>query len=102
MTTTDASLELAIGRILKIGVVASSVTLAAGLLVTTAHGPVRLAHDLLTTGIVVLLATPAARVVVSVVDYARERDWTFVGLTVIVLLELVASVVAAILGLPGP
>ncbi len=32
---------------------------------------------LLHAGIVMLLATPVARVVVSIVGYIRERDWTF-------------------------
>ena len=54
-----------------------------------------LAGSLLSTGLLLLLATPVARVVVSVIDYARERDWLFVTLTVIVLLELAASVLVS-------
>ena len=50
---------------------------------------------MLTTAIVILLATPAARVVISVVEYVRERDWLFVALTLIVLLTLAGSVVVA-------
>jgi uncharacterized membrane protein len=49
----------------------------------------------LTTGLVILLATPAARVMVSAVSYARERDWLFVALTLTVLAELIASSIAA-------
>jgi uncharacterized membrane protein len=59
------------------------------------HRPAEL---LLTIGLMLLLATPVARVVVSVVDYARERNWVFFGLTVIVLVELAASVLYAIYG----
>ena len=59
---------------------------------------VELAPPLLRTGLIILLATPIARVTVSAVDYARERDWLFVALTLIVLLELAASVVAAVYG----
>jgi uncharacterized membrane protein len=55
------------------------------------------AQLLLTTGLIILLATPPARVVVSVIEYIRERDWTFVVLTVIVLLALAGSVAAAYL-----
>jgi uncharacterized membrane protein len=40
--------------------------------------------------------TPVARVVVSLVQYAGARDWTFVTLTAIVLVELMASAVAAL------
>jgi hypothetical protein len=39
---------------------------------------------------------PVARVVVSIVGYIRARDWTFATLTAIVLLELLASAVAAL------
>jgi uncharacterized membrane protein len=44
----------------------------------------------------VLLATPVARVLVSVVEYSMVRDWPFVTLTVIVLIELMASALAAL------
>jgi len=49
----------------------------------------------LTTAIAILLATPAARVVISVAEYARERDWLFVALTSIVLLTLAGSIAVA-------
>jgi uncharacterized membrane protein len=92
------SLELAIGRVLRVGVAASSVCLAAGLLLTLAGRDGRVAQVVLTSGLVILLATPAARVVVSVVEYAKERDWLFVALTLTVLLALVGSVVLAFWG----
>jgi uncharacterized membrane protein len=41
------------------------------------------------------MATPVARVVVSLGEYIRERDWLFVALTTIVLLTLAGSVAAA-------
>lgn len=88
-------LERRIGLVLGAGVMTSSVCLAAGLLLAFAReGGV--AGILLHTGIIVLLATPVARVVVSIAQYARERDWTFTALTVIVLLELLASAAAAL------
>jgi uncharacterized membrane protein len=37
---------------------------------------------------VVLMATPILRVVVSVVEYVRMRDWFFAATTIIVLTEL--------------
>ena len=90
-----SALELAIGRVLRLGVGASSVLLAAGLLLALIHEADRVAPIVLTTAIVILLATPAARVVISVVEYVRERDWLFVALTLIVLLTLAGSVVVA-------
>ncbi len=92
------SLELAIGRVLRVGIVASSVCLAAGLVLTLAGQGGGVAYVILTSGLVILLATPTARVVVSVVEYARERDWLFVALTLTVLLALVGSVVLAFWG----
>ncbi len=88
-------LEITIGRVLRLGVRASSVLLAAGLLMTLLDKGNRIAPVLLTAATVILLATPVARVVISVVEYVRERDWLFVTLTVIVLLTLAGSVAVA-------
>jgi uncharacterized membrane protein len=88
-------LERLIGIVLRAGVVISSACLAVGLLLDLAIGGA-LAAGLLNAGIVVLLATPLARVVVSTAQYVKQRDWRFAALTFIVLLELVASAVAAL------
>ncbi|HXD21009.1 MAG TPA: DUF1634 domain-containing protein [Vicinamibacterales bacterium] len=90
-------LEHAIGVVLRVGTVASSSLLAAGLVLALAGYRDAVARALLEVGLVILLATPATRVVVSVVEYVRERDWTFVVLTLVVLLALGASVAAAYL-----
>ena len=95
------SIELVVGRVLWIGTMASSICLGAGLVVALVNGDSGLSRWLLDVGLVILLATPAARVAVSIVDYARERDWLFSMLTLIVLLELAASVVAAVYGAVG-
>jgi len=87
-------LERTIGLVLRVGVTVSSVALAAGLILSLLGAPG--AQLLLTGGILTLLVTPVARVVVSIVEYAAERDWTFVMLTAIVLVELLASAVAAL------
>jgi uncharacterized membrane protein len=90
-------LEHAVGIVLRAGVTASSLCLAVGLLMSFAGvGASGASQQLLQVGILVLLATPAARVVVSIVEYVLERDWTFATLTLIVLGELVASAVAAL------
>ena len=87
-------LEQILGRVLGIGVAASSVCLGAGLLMTFAGGSAVIARALLTAGIVMLLATPLARVGVSTVGYASRRDWLFVALTLVVFAELLASIAA--------
>ena len=91
----SARLERVIGMVLRGGVLASSVCLTAGLLLSLS-GVGSLASFLLNAGILVLLATPVSRVIVSTVEYVVERDWTFASLTFIVLLELIASAVAAL------
>jgi uncharacterized membrane protein len=94
-STQTARLERVIGLVLRGGVVASSVCLMAGLVLSLA-GVAPAATVLLNAGIIVLLATPVSRVVVSTVEFVVERDWPFATLTFIVLLELVASAVAAL------
>jgi uncharacterized membrane protein len=89
-------LEQSIGFVLRAGVIVSSVSLTAGLLLSLTVSGGAIAAVLLNAGIIVLLATPLARVVVSTVEYVRERDWPFATLTFIVLLELVASAIAAL------
>jgi uncharacterized membrane protein len=90
-------LERAIGDVLRFGTLASSTLLAIGLVMALASARADLAQRLADAGLVILLATPAARVVVSVIEYVRERDWVFVVLTLVVLLALAGSVAAAYL-----
>jgi len=89
-------LERSIAVVLRAGVVASAAALVAGLLLSLAGVAPQLSGVLLQIGILVLLCTPVARVVISTIEYAVERDWQFATLTTIVLLELLASAVAAL------
>lgn len=92
-----ARLERIIGVVLRVGVTTSSVCMAVGLVLELLGGSAAIASAvLLQAGIIVLLATPVARVVVSIVQYVNERDWAFVALTGMVLVELMASAVAAL------
>jgi len=89
-------LETTLGRVLRAGVTLSTIALVAGLAVAAFAGGGPLATRFLTIGVLLLIATPVARVVVSALAYLRQRDWTFALLTLIVLGELIASIVAAI------
>jgi uncharacterized membrane protein len=91
------ALERTIGKVLRIGVAASSACLAAGLALSLLGVAPGVGSALLQIGILVLLCTPAARVVISTIEYVSQRDWPFATLTAIVLLELLGSVVAALL-----
>ncbi len=89
-------LERSIAVVLHAGVMASSVALALGMLLTLANVAPDVAFGLLHLGIVILICTPAARVVISTVEYAAARDWPFMTLTLIVLGELMVSAAAAL------
>ena len=91
-----ARLEHVIGTVLRGGVLISTVCLSVGLLLSLATTNDAASGFLLNAGIIVLLSTPVARVIVSTVQYVIERDWAFATLTVIVLVELMASAVAAL------
>jgi uncharacterized membrane protein len=92
----DAKLERIIRRILQIGVATSSVFLAIGLAWSFALPAATVGSPLMTIGLMILMATPVTRVAASVVEYAVERDWLFVALTSLVLLEIIAGVIAAL------
>jgi len=49
------------------------------------------AEGIMVAGLLVLIATPVLRVALSVVGFALQRDWVYVGLTVLVLLVLLGS-----------
>jgi uncharacterized membrane protein len=89
-------LERVIGIVLRAGVMISTVCLSVGLLLSLATTGGAASGWLLNAGIIVLLATPVARVIVSTVQYVHDRDWVFATLTVIVLVELMASAVVAL------
>jgi uncharacterized membrane protein len=84
-------LELRVGRLLEIGVTIASGCLAAGLALWFVLGGTPAVSRLLTAGLVVLMLTPLARVVASLLTYARLRDWFFVATTVMVFVVLVAA-----------
>ena len=86
-------LETLLGRVLLGGVLSSAGCLAAGLTLSLLRaGP---ADALLTIGLMILMATPILRVVVSLVEYVRMRDWFFVATTMVVLLVLFVTIAVA-------
>jgi uncharacterized membrane protein len=89
------SLEPAIGIVLRVGTVVASVALAIGFILSFTPAAHALSHALLVAGIFVLLLTPVARVVVSLIDFVLNRDWLFVALNTIVLCLLSSAFVAA-------
>jgi len=95
-------------HVLRGGVVAAIVLVVIGLLLAASGAPVtsdalrpyRLPGSLaalqpagfLSLGILVLILTPAARVLLSVVYFTKERDRAYVAITLTVFLVLMAGV----------
>src|SRR5215469_2648445 len=103
---TDQKIEVIIANLLRIGVIsAASIVLAGGAVFLVRHGtaparyasfagePSNLTHwrgilhaafalrarGIIQLGLLILIATPVARVAFSVAAFALERDWLYVG-----------------------
>ena len=90
-------LEATLGRLLQRGVMSAAACLAAGLAIWMSGRVPGVATVLLTAGLMILMATPILRVVVSLVEYARIRDWFFVSTTLFVFGVLVVTLTLALL-----
>jgi len=115
---TNVRVELAVSRILRVGLfLAAALVVAGGALYLARHGaeiphyrvfkgePAELtsvaaiardalagsAQGVIQLGLLVLLATPVARVAFSVVAFALQRDRLYVGVTLVVLAVLAYS-----------
>lgn len=111
--TKGRSLNAAIARLLYSGLIASVVLLLAGVLLAVAgDGPAvprftsfgdmpgaligLEAGGFFSLGLLVLLLTPAAQVILLLVAFLRGKNWIFAGLSLVILAVLVLS---AMLGL---
>ena len=117
-TVRDTDLERVIGGLLRYGVLASSlVVLAGGIVYLIRHGgqlpqyhefrgepdkmkkPVLMweavwrgeGRPLIQLGLLILVATPIARILFSFVGYLLEKDYLYAVLTVIVLLVILLN-----------
>lgn len=117
----DQQIERAVSTILRLGVsISGSVVLIGGLYFLMRHGhefadfhaftvlPAvdRVAHlivigaahmrarSIIQLGLLLLIATPIIRVGVSLVDFAFERDWTYVLITAIVFVLLMFGLIS--------
>jgi uncharacterized membrane protein len=97
MTTRDAAgMERHLGRVLAAGLGLAVVVLAAGLLMALAGVMPGTADRILRAGLMILMATPVARVAAAALEYAIERDWAFLAITLSVLAVLFMSLLAAL------
>lgn len=73
--------------------VASSLKSISGVVSGAAHlDPV----SVIQLGLLLLIATPVARVIFAVGAFALERDWLYVGLTIVVLAVLLYSLLQSV------
>jgi uncharacterized membrane protein len=118
MKVTDQQFEIFLGKLLRVGVVIAAIIVLVGGVAFLAHssqprGDYRAFHGeapgmtsvegvvrgavameplgVIQFGLLVLIATPVARVLFSMLGFALERDWMYVGVTAIVLSLLVYS-----------
>lgn len=92
----DARLERWLGTTLGAGTIVATALLALGLMLQLAGVSAGLSDWLSRVGLIVLMATPVARVVISVAEYAGQRDWPFLALTLAVLAMLLVSVLIGV------
>lgn len=81
-------LERLLGRLMLAGVTSSAGCLLLGLFLFLRAPDGRLTTAVVTLGLMTLMATPALRVLVAVVESVRMRDWFFVSTTLAVVLLL--------------
>jgi uncharacterized membrane protein len=91
-----ARLERGLGRLFVAGLTLSATALVCGLALFLRAPDAALAPRFLSVGLVILMATPLMRVLFSVVEYARMRDWFFVVVTAVVLVQLTLTMIFAL------
>ena len=89
-------LEHHVGQLFTAGVTISAVTLAAGLAMFLIAPEKPTTNTLLNAGLLVLMATPMLRVLLSIVEYVRMQDWFFAATTLAVIAELSVTVLSAL------
>jgi len=119
---SEKRFEALIGILLRTGVVlAAIVVLAGGILFLAKYGdlkpdyrifrsePIYLrtiggvvgdaislhSRGIIQLGLLLLIATPVARVAFSVAGFASERDWLYVGITLVVFAVLIYSLLSS-------
>ena len=99
MTTQSdalARLEYHVGRLFVVGVTLSTAVLGVGLALFIVAPDAPATSRSLNAGLLLLMATPMLRVLLSVVEYVRMGDWFFAGTTLAVIAELSVTVVSAL------
>lgn len=91
-------LQTLAARLMLAGVTSSAACMAVGLLMYLGLADLSTANAVVTFGLIVLMATPAVRVAISVLEALRTGDWLFVALTASVVLVLGLTLGLALTG----
>lgn len=81
--------------VVRVGTAVSTTLLAIGIVLALAAPRTRATEALITAGLVILMATPVANLLVALVDETAAREWAFVATGVLVLALLGGSLVVA-------
>jgi uncharacterized membrane protein len=87
-----ARFERSLVRLMLTGVWTSSALLTSGLVLRLVRGRSSWGDTLLNVGLLVLMATPVLRVMLSIVEAIGERDWFWLWTTVAVAAVLAGTV----------
>jgi uncharacterized membrane protein len=88
----------AVKRLTLAGVVTSAALLAAGLASRLAGVDSATSRWLLDAGVLCLMTTPVIRVAVAIGEFAEDRDWRFVAVSLVVLAILAGTLGVALAG----
>jgi uncharacterized membrane protein len=95
MSAPSQRLERGLGVAMTAGVRGSALCLILGLAMWLAAPDLAPAGWLLNAGILILMATPALRVLLSAAEAVRERDWQHVATIVAVAVLLALTLIYA-------
>jgi uncharacterized membrane protein len=120
---TDQRIEMFLGQLLRLGVALAAIVVITGGILYFKSAPATIPdyHEfhgqpkeftsvretiqgsaefqplaIIQLGLLLLIATPVARVFFSIIGFAMERDWLYIGVTIVVLLLLLHSLVGDI------
>jgi uncharacterized membrane protein len=82
------AIEVILAKLLRIGSVIAGALMAVGLVMTLIAPVAALGTELITIGLVVLVATPVMRVTVAMAVFVRDRDYLFALFCLVVLAAL--------------
>jgi uncharacterized membrane protein len=79
-------------RVILTGAWLSTAVLSTGLVMLLSRPSSQAGHDLLNVGLLILMSTPVVRILLSVAEAIRERDWFWLSCTIAVVVVLSGTI----------